>query len=195
MVKQTLISLLFLTLWACQGQEKENPAPPEDTGIVGEGDAQAASPGEGGEEQPNVEESPSEPVAGEEDPNADEAGADEAAEEGVQLTVVPVGDLPQRIAECVNQGVAGEVLDGTFTCNEQTLIDCNTDLSNAQKTVAQNYATEQLAGYELYGCSVTAENAPSLHYFMVDGVALRIFNLEVQQSQPASLMGASAGGF
>ncbi|MFW7379065.1 MAG: hypothetical protein ACOH5I_09690 [Oligoflexus sp.] len=172
-----LILLALAFVFGCEGDRSESPTAPEVLEF-GEGAAIPEPPAEG-EESPEVPvENPDEAPTGEggEAPPEDQA-------EPVLLEVVALEQLPQRIAECVQQGIAGEVVNGMFTCNQQVLIDCN-DLSEAQKSVAKKYAADELAGYSLYGCSNSAEGNPNLHYFMVDGVALRIFNLEVQRSEP-----------
>lgn len=183
MFKITGTILVILAIAACEGQKQENPTPPEVAEITGgaapqEEQSSDQVAAEAPDEQQPVAEQPAEPA-----PEDLPAGEPAPETEGTQLAVVAIDQLPQRIADCVNQGVAGEVIDGSFTCNQQGLIDCNS-LSEGQKQVAKSYADENLPGFSLYGCSLNAQEEPNLHYFLVEGAALRIFNLQVQRSVP-----------
>jgi len=173
MINNLMTLLVIIFVLGCEGDRGSSPAEPEILEF-GTGDAVPVNPVD--QELPDVPIDDQGP-----DPESEGNNADNPPAEVLLLQVASLDQLPQRVAECVRQGVAGEVVNGMFTCNQRQLIDCNS-LSEPQKQVAKIYADEQLPGYLLYGCSNSVEEIPNLHYFMVDGVALRIFNLEVQRS-------------
>ncbi len=158
-----VIGAVLLFLVGCRANNTENPAPPESSDIVG-----------ASIEEPNVEEPPKNQNTPETLPTGEETP------EGVVLNVVSPEVVPEKIKECIDQNVAGEVQEGLFVCNEQSLISCN-DLVEAQKKAALDYANEKLPGYNLWGCSVDIEDTPYLHYYMEEGVSLKIFNLAVKK--------------
>ena len=162
----TVLGMATLLFWGCESENKENPEPPGDT-ILNESDAVAVQP-----------EGPSEPTEVPDIPVATEN------EEGViTLNVVPNDQLPARLKTCLDQGVAGEVTNGSFACNQQAVQDCN-ELSDGQKLAAKTYSDENIPGYGLWACSVDADENPNLHFYNIEGVALKIFNLAVQKAEP-----------
>ncbi|SMF62110.1 hypothetical protein [Pseudobacteriovorax antillogorgiicola] len=170
------IACLCIAAMSCESQNAENPTAPNDEILVNGGDAvgvQPENPGENPDAQdPSPPEMPDIPVASE-----DEEGV-------ITLNVVPGEQLPDRLKTCLDQGVAGEVTNGSFACNQQALVVCN-DLSEGQKLAAKTYSEENIPDYALWGCSVTADETPMLHFYMTDGVSLKIFNLAVQKAAPA----------
>ena len=175
-MRKFLVLTAVTGLLACEAEKKENPTPPpsatilnNDNGIGGPND-----PGNGDAvgEQPNPEPVETPPTG-------------EETEEGVVLNVIAPEETPAKIKECIDQGVAGEVVNGQFTCNQQNLIVCN-DLVEAQKKAALDYANANLVGYNLWGCSLGEDESPFLHYYMEEGVSLKVFNLAVKkQESPA----------
>ncbi|NRA68356.1 MAG: hypothetical protein HRU19_27980 [Pseudobacteriovorax sp.] len=169
MYKSLIILICLGFIGACKADNTDNPDPSKFVGsqqpvTPGEEDVVADVPGAD-------EVTPFEPVA-----------PGEVTEDGVVLNVVPVADLPQKIRECAEQNVAGEVIEGLFSCNTQTLVDCATDLNEPQKKATLDYANVNLPGYSLWGCSSDLENNLAIHFFRVDGVSLKVFNLSVKRS-------------
>lgn len=163
-----IIAMTFLGLVACDSENKENPtAPGDDVVIVSDSDALGAQP-----EETAVEEEIEIPAPVTED------------EEGViSLNTVPGEQLPTKLAACVNDGTAGSVVEGSFTCNDQPLSECN-DLDQDQKRAAKAYLEAEKAGYNIWGCSISEDESPVLHLYSLEGEALRVFNLALQKAVP-----------
>ena len=169
LLKMSLVLLLASHL-SCEADSMSNPKPSDIENFSGSGSSIGTGDAEGGV-----------PV-GEEAVAYTPLSPGEETAEGVVLYVRPAEDLPNKIKECAVGAVAGEVIDGEFRCNTQSLVDCLTELSEPQKAATLKYANDKLRTYSLWGCSIDAASDLAVHFYTIEGQSLKIFNLAVRKA-------------